>query len=304
MSLKDTFLRGLNHIIRKGYWFNNELFPDCEKFWNYHDFNTEVINLGSTSALHAFCYDDLPVKAANWALGHNPLVADLAILKNYCSFLKPDDCTVILPLCPFSSLSGSYVYLEDRYYSILYCTSIPDYSYKRNKIIRTIKGNPLPHYPLLSFFKDLKHTIIKGKQSGLSEKQMEHDSQCWITSWMKEFSLTKLSYPLSLRNRDAIDDAAKIINEMIAYCKEINARPVILIPPMYHTLSEKFSPEVRKVIIDSLINKIEDKTVWFKNYMDDERFINDSTLFQNSYLLNKKGAKFFTAQLLKELSII
>ena len=61
MSIKHKIASKLNGAIRRTHWFNEELFPDCRKFWNYNTFNTDVINLGSTSGCHAFDYEDLPI---------------------------------------------------------------------------------------------------------------------------------------------------------------------------------------------------------------------------------------------------
>ena len=61
MNFKKKIASKLNGAIRRTHWFNEELFPDCRKFWNYNTFNTDVINLGSTSGCHAFDYEDLPI---------------------------------------------------------------------------------------------------------------------------------------------------------------------------------------------------------------------------------------------------
>ena len=304
MNIKRKILNLLSRIVRRGYWYNNTLFPDCKKFWSYKTFNTEVVNLGSTSGVYAFNYEDLDLKAANWALCANPLLGDMAILKNYYSFLSAKKCTVILPLCPFSSLSGSYNYFPDRYYSLLYCSSIPAYSFRREQQVLAMKTNPLPYYPLLAIFQDIRLALYPKKLPQLTEVQMERDSERWMKNWMKEFSITDFSYPLSMVNRDGIEDAAKTINEIITFCKERNILPVMVIPPVFHTLGEKFTLEIRKKVIDSLIEKVMDKSVWYHNYMDDPDFTFDLSLFRNSYLMNEKGAKFFTLRVLKDLGLI
>ena len=73
---------------------------------------------------------------------------------------------------------------------------------------------------------------------------------------------------------------------------------------MYHTLAEKFTLEARNILLESLISKVNDKSVRFLNYMDDTEFNKDATLFQNSFLMNEKGAKLFTRKLLDEISFI
>lgn len=303
MSIFRKVYRIINGLIRRGYWYNNVKFKDCSKFWCYKTFNTDVVNLGSTSSVFAFNYSGIPLKCANWALSTNPLAGDLAILKNYVSYLK-EGATVIIPLCPFTSLAGGYSISEDHYYSLLYPSTIPCYSIRRHNKVKLERQTPLLAYPLLSLFSDLKHLVVKPKQKVMTENEMEKDAQTWMSNWKKEFSVSDFSYPLLLKNQDAIVDAAKVLNEIVAFCKERNIRSVILIPPVYHTLGELFTPEIRKKIIDSLIERVEDKSVWYHNYMDDSEFTNDTSLFQSSFLMNEKGAKIFTRRALTDLDII
>lgn len=304
MRIKSMLKRVFNGLIRRGYWYNNILFADCRKFWSYNVFNTEIINLGSTSAVNAFCYDGLSIKAANFALSHHPLSGDLAILKNYCSYLKPTASIVIISLCPFSSLSGNYQCSDDKYYTLLYPTTLPFYSFRKEQQVESMKADPLHSYSVVGLLQDLKHLIIKSNTKILTEEQMSVDAERWIDSWLKEFSLKDFETPLTLYNKDAINDSAKILNQIIEFCKSRSIRPVILIPPVYHTLGKLFSENARKLVIDSLVNKVEDKTVLFKNYMDDDEFTNDITLFQNSYLMNKKGARLYTKRVLKDLGMV
>lgn len=304
MNARRKIKHILNAIIRRGNWFKSKTFRDCQKFWTYNTFNTDVINLGSSSSVYAFCYDDIPVKAANWALSPNPLSGDFAILKNYCGYLNSKHSTVILPLCPFSSLAGNYSIFDDRYYTLLYGTTIPGYSYYREQRVVSMRNNPILYYPLIEMFKDIKYAIFGERNHPLNEMQMEKDSEMRLNSWMKEFSVKSFSSSLSLLNKDAIDEAARILNEIIDFCKMRNMRPVILVPPVYHTLGAQITPQARHQIIDSLVDKIKDKSVWFHNYMDDPCFTNDITLFQNSFFMNKKGAKLFTSRVLHDLGII
>ena len=296
--------RILGAVVKRSPWFNEVLFPDCKKFWKYNTFNTEVVNLGSTSGLCAFNYEGLPVKGANWALSHNPLSGDRAILKNYFSYLHPKKSTVIIPLCPFTSLAGSYNFMEDRFYTLIYPSSIPEFSYKRQQQVKSIKNNPITVYPIYALFYDFKCLVSGQRYKVKSEEQMELDSERWIKSWLHEFSVKSFSDPLSLLNKDARMDAASILNDLINFCKKRHAIPIIVLPPMYHTLAGKFPLEARKLLLDDLLEMVEDKTVKFINYMDDEEFVRDRTLFRDSFLLNEKGAKKFTARVLRDIGLI
>ena len=304
MNLKKKIASKLNGAIRRTHWFNDELFPDCRKFWNYNTFNTDVINLGSTSGYYAFDYEGLPIKGGNFALRHNPLSGDQAILKNYFGYLNPKGSHVIIPLCVFSSLAGSYDFMEDRFYTLIYPSSISHFSYRRQHQIKAIAASPIRRFPLWSFYTELRAQLRGTGHSTLTEEQMKADAERWIKGWKHEFALSDFSQPLSLFNKDGVNDAAEILNDIISFCKERNIKPVIMIPPMYHTLAEKFDEKARQLFVYDLIEKIEDKTVPFHNYMDDSRFSRDSSLFMNSFFLNKKGAKKFTRIALTDIGLL
>ena len=304
MSIKHKIASKINGAIRRTHWFNEELFPDCRKFWNYNTFNTDVINLGSTSGYYAFDYEGLPIKGGNFALQHNPLSGDQAILKNYFGYLNPKGSHVIIPLCVFSSLAGSNDFMEDRFYTLIYPSSIPHFSYRRQQQIKAIAASPIRRFPLWSFYTELRAQLRGTGHSTLTEEQMKADAGRWIKGWKHEFALSDFSQPLSLINKDGVNDAAEILNDIISFCKERNIKPVIMIPPMYHMLAEKFDEKARQLFVYDLIEKIEDKTVPFHNYMDDSRFSRDSSLFMNSFFLNKKGAKKFTRIALTDIGLL
>lgn len=308
MSIKSKIKNKINAAVRRSYWYNNILFPDCKKFWSHQTFNLDVVNLGSTSGLNAFNYEGIKLKCANWAMGHNPIIADFEVLKNYFSYLNPQKSTVIINICPFTSLSGSYDYFEDRYYTILRMTSIPNCSIRRKMQVLSMKNHPIQYIPIFQLYVELKrlakYLLRRNGHKTMPESQFEQDAAMWIRNWLKEFSVDDFSAPLSLINQDSVNDAADTINDMLAFCKERNIRPVLIIPPMHNTLAKKFTPQARMVIIDSLLNKINDKDVFYHNYMDDVEFTNDSSLFQNSFLMNEKGAKLFTKRVLKDIKLI
>lgn len=305
MSIKHKIAGKMNGLIRRTNWYNNELFPDCRKFWEYNKFNTEVINLGSTSGYYAFDYEGLPnCIGANFALRHNPLSGDLAILKNYFGYLNPNESHVIITLCVFSSLAGSYNFMEDRFYTLIYPSSIPNFSYRRQQEVKNIAASPIRRFPLWSIYTELQSLLKRNKQGIKTEEQMKLDAERWIKGWKHEFSLADFSQPLSLINQDALKDASAILNDLISFCNERNMKPVLVLPPMYHTLAEKFDKDARKILLDDLIKMLDDKSVRFLNYMDDSRFSHDTTLFQDSFLLNKNGAKKFTKIVLKDIGVI
>lgn len=273
-------------------------------------FDLQVVNLGSTSGVCAFDYSGLPVHAENWALRQNPLAADVAILENYSSFLSAKGATVIIPLCPFSALSGSYAYQEDHYYTILSPRSLPAFSRKRQMKILSVRDNPLAHYPLIEVVRAMKSRLLRLVRLSRSERSQlicadfEADADQWLRNWFFEFGLTDFSTPLSLINRDGIEDAVMHLKKMMDFCRERGHRPVLVIPPMHRSLAQKFTHEARGLLIDSLTSQLSVEPVVFLNYMDHPEFTADKSLFQSSFLLNSVGAKKFTYRMLVDLGLL
>jgi len=300
--------RALNAVVRRSNWYSNIVFEDCNKFWNHKEFNLDVINLGSTSGVHSFNYNGLDIKAANFALSHNQLLGDEAVLMNYCSFLNPGKSTVIISLCPFSSLAGSYDYFDDRYYSILHSSSIPYFSKLHYNGVMHVKNRPIKYFPCYQVGIEILYWIrrlLKIKSNcKLTESQLEEDANNWIKGWKHEFSITSFDMPLSMINEDAINDSIEILNRIIAFCENRNIELVLTIPPVYHTLARKFLSSFREKVLDQMINGLKRDCYTFINYMEDEHFLNDRNLFKNSFLLNETGAKYFTQRVLTDIKLI
>jgi hypothetical protein len=302
MSIKNKILSKLNALIRRSYWFNNVAFPDCKKFWTQKTFNLDLVNIGSSSGKYAFNYTGLNIKAANWAVAPQSFVGDTEVLRNYFSFLKSNGGVVFIPLCPFSALGGSSDYFHDKYYSILDLSSIPHASCKKKQEVMNIFQHPLNYYPLFELFRDLSR-IFRKQNIIMDEKTMEVNANNMIQSWMKEFSITDFNDPLSLVNQDAKEDGAKILSDLIQFCVDRNLKPVLIIPPMTKYLSSKLTPQMRENFINSFVEKANSQNAIFLSYLDNDDFI-DNSLYRNSFLLNEKGARKFTSQVLHDIGLL
>lgn len=281
----------LNRFIRKSYWYNNIIFADCEKFWNQTEFGLDIVNLGSTSARSAFNYSGTELKAKNWAMSPQTFVGDLEILRNYSCYLK-ENATVIIPICPFSCLGGYNLDLPDKYYTILNIASFPHASFIRRQNIFKIKSNPISAYPLVQLVSRKKKSVCN---------DFSKDAITRMNAWKHEFSIMRWEYPLSIVNKDAYNDSAIILTEIIDYCKSHNFRPVVVLPPVSNELNSLFTQEMKKLFITDFVQKAS-KTVLFLNYMDSPEF-RDSSLYENSFLLNAKGGNLFTQRILRDIAL-
>lgn len=298
--MKNKIKSKINNLIKRGYWYNNILFNGSNFLSSYKTFDTEVINLGSLSGKCAFDYSGLSVKGANFAIPSNPLLGDYQILRNFSSYLKPEGCVVIITLCPFSSLAGSYDFFDDRFYTFLYPSSIPNFNYKHRLQVLDQFKSPLKYYPVMQIMSDIKYALRGNHIKLLTEEEMKKNADMMMKCWMQEFSLKDFDTPLTLKNRDAITDATEVLNKIITYCRYKHFKPVLVVPPMYHTLADLFDNKARTMLFDTMLRGLEDSDVQILNYMDSPDF-KEISLFKSSFLLNKRGAQLFTKKVLEDI---
>ena len=295
MKIGYYIQRAAFKILSRSYWYNHVAFSDCAKFWSHRTFGLDIVNLGSSSSVAAFDYSGHPeLKAANWAMAPQTFMADYEILRNYASFLKKG-ATVIIPICPFSSLGGSNDDLADKYYTVLNIASIPHASYRRYTKQMQIRQQPWLYFPALPV------DWLRSKIRRFRKPQYEQDARIRVNSWKKEFSIIDFDYELSLVNKDAFDDGVVLLKKILSYCKARDFKPVMVLPPVHQALSTLFTPAMRRKFIDSFVAQAlegEDK-VAFLDYFEDKRFTSD--MFADSFLLNKKGAVLFTDVVLKDI---
>ena len=305
-KLKKYIRNRLNAFVRNSYWFNNVYFQDCKKFWVKQDEKLDVVNLGSNSGKYGFDYNNTTnIKGENWAMGPQSLVEDFEILKKYNVYLK-DEAIVIIPLCPFSCLGGSSLYMPDKYYSILDDSSIPQFNIKKKQEVEMILENPIHYYPLLELVRDIK---IKSKQIlGIKKRifksndiTLKYNATSFINGWKSEFGIKNFYDELSEINKKSYADSVDILSEMISFCLERGFKPILTIPPVSRHLLSYFTPEMKKLFIYDFIKKANSQNVPFIDFFDHPDFKDKNEYFLNSLFLNQKGAKAYTSALLKQL---
>jgi len=101
-------------------------------------------------------------------------------------------------------------------------------------------------------------------------------------------------------NEDEIDAVVKLIR----LCKDINARPILIIPPYLREYIEEIENkesgffEEFDEILEDIINQTD---VECYDYSRDERFLDSYDLFMNADHLNIYGAREFTGILMDEV---
>ena len=91
---------------------------------------------------------------------------------------------------------------------------------------------------------------------------------------------------------------------MNSFCDDHNYRLVLVIPPAYHTLSDMFTEDIKDILFQRLLDIPQLKDIEIHDYLNSKDFSHDITLFKDSFLLNKKGARKFTLKVLTDLKLI
>lgn len=299
--MRNLFERACNKVVRHTKWYE-QYWNGVQKFWYLKRFNLDVVNLGSNSGKYAFDYEGLDVAGMNWAIGPQSLVHDFNVLKNYFSYLR-SGATVIISLCPFSSLASKYG--KDRnlkYYTFLHPATILDFDEnERIKALR-IKESPIREMPWLCMKQTLKEGIKRVIHRPVPACDMEKDATKFINLWEKQFGIADLDAPVSGQHRKEQEGRARVLGEMVGFCQERGLEPVLAIPPVHPALGKKLTGKCRENYIYSFIRKANVRDVPFLDHMDDGRF-DDGRYFRNSFFMSEEGAKEFTKVVLKEIGL-
>lgn len=295
----------LNNPIKQTWWYKSN-YGDAVKMKNWNKFNLDLATLGTSSVKLGLDYTNIAgINAANWAMQPQSIESNFAILKNYHSFIK-EDGIVLLLLCPFNLLSlnkdknTSYF---DRYYYFLSPVLIENFNAENNDRIKKIIETPL----FANSSKAIKAIAKKvlGKEHKSSQYlNAKEDAKNRIAGWKKQFSMDNLENPLSKKHLVDIEFNVNLLCEMISFCNERSLKPVLGIMPISKELKQYIPQDfMQKAFLDPMYNIIEKSGVQFLNYYDSSNFENED-LYQDSFLLNKKGAEVFTKQVLFDLGLL
>lgn len=300
--MKQLIKRKACAIVKKSYWYNEVIFKDCRKFWNLNPGDKfDVINLGSSSGTYDFDYRGLDVKGMSWAIAPQSTIGDFIILKQFRPYLK-DNGIVLYPLCPFTAISGGIDYLEDRCYSFLNFENVPDASYIRMSKVLFQKNYPLSTYPVFELLRAAKHFILGSKPPVLTEEQLKTEAARMMDRWMKQFNIKNMDDEIIKYHQDVFDKTIVRLNEIVEYCAKEHLKLFLIIPPVYHTLAEWFTPNSKRQLFDMIVSDAVRKGIPFLNFMEEHSFTNDRTLFRSSYYFNEKGAQKFTKFILDKIN--
>lgn len=295
----------LNFFYKRTNHFNNQ-FVDVRKFWKNakREHDLQIVNLGSNHPKFGLDYACIGVKGENWAVGPQTFEYDFAILRqNYC-YLAPG-ATVIIPIC----LLKMFLFrqkprsVHQRYYTFLPKEDIVGYSAweKFRNITFPVIDPRRWRYILKDVKKDNRLELTSNLMT--TAEQLEKDANNWIKIWNKEFDITLPEPTLSEENKCEIQSNIRVLREMLEFCTSKGLKPVLAILPVTDYLSSKFTDSFIENHIIKYLNEANTVKAPLVNYLKVERYI-DSSLYINSFFMNKVGRMQFAKQMLKDLKLI
>lgn len=290
-----------NSVLLKSAWYRGLLADPEQVRYPSSDgerASLDLVNIGSSSALHALCYDGLNVRASNWAAQPQTLDYGLRILQNFRSSLHPGS-VVLISLCPFTSINNKQSLAEVVRYARTLPQEMLDERY-RKKALR------LAHYPILfgkQAVKELVKLLIGYRRT---EPETTHDetwfalnARQWASGWAREFSIADLHAPLTAVNRRGREARVATMRRLVDFCLAEGWRPVYVIPPIGGYLLQIFDADFQRIYIDDYLAEV-DRAVPVLNYIGADD-LTDVRLFADAYFLGPQGAAVFTPRVLEDL---
>ena len=286
----------LNAIyIRTPYYQNQIRF--IKKFQDGVPDHLAIMNTGSNHALFSIDWSLVGVNGFSLASGPQSISWDYRLVKKYGSKVKKDG---ILLIALSDLVFGFLDYPDDssnrRYYAFMDGDTIPNYSlWKRIKYA---------YFPILESWRNFVHCFYhRGtpmKERPASLVYAEEQSDLRIAGWKHDFGLADLQRRESADHlQGQIKEAVQVLHKMIAYAKNHELHPMILIPPLSSVINEKVAAEFLQAV---LYEPLQNVTVGIPvlDYMHDSRF-QDYQLYQNGDFMNTDGRKRFMPILVQDI---
>ena len=268
----------------------------------------EVCNFGSSHGYYGFIYTDYDnsVTTFNFATESQSLSYDYKLLDYYKTHLTKG-AVVFIPISYFSfygqpeNQEESFLSRNKRYYTILPNSYIMDYD---------VKTDFFQNYLLLVDYEMTAYYAFKSKPA--TEKSDDYPA---VEQTADDIDLTADVGAAYLRHHGTnvlVDNGELVKNQdkvdalydMIALCKEIGARPVLVTTPFLREYNDEYlenDPDFLTKHREFIKEICEETGAEYYDYSFDERFVDDHSLFMNGDHLNYNGAVKFTDILMQEI---
>ena len=254
---------------------------DCEKFEDAPE-GLKMVNVGTAQAKYAFDYQAVPISGWNMALYMNPLMYNIEILRNNRQKIAPGAVILItlqypIFLCPSShEMSGE----EARRIRAGHEGYIKEEAFLRRLGIRNCRIN---HGKLWEVERELHDLIHSGWEQEIGIPGIVLQNQ------ENEQIRQKRGY--------AVED----LKNLIAYCRSMSWKPVLVGLPYSRELNNYVPREFKKKNFYELIELVkEEMDIAFYDYSEDSRFAALDN-YMNVWFLNNRGREKFTRVVYEEI---
>ena len=253
----------------------------------------DFCNIGSNSGLFGFDWESVGVNGANFATGPQSLAQGFALLEHFADRLAKD-CTVFIPICPFSSISAPDRFGPERQYII--------YPF--------MKGEDIYLWtPERAAAVEKAVAEAEAKWMGVDARLAEADKpvapeafrasvDSLLKCWQRQFEIADFAAPLSERNRKAFAVNVEIFRRGLEMCRAKGWRPIVVLPPVSRYYDAVFTDKVWRQYVDDFVAAAHVAGVPYWDYSRDERF-RDEANFRNSLMLSRRGSVLFTKELVR-----
>lgn len=254
---------------------------DCEKLTNVQG-ELEVVNVGTAQAKYAFDYQSVPIHGCNMALYMNPLMYNIEILRNNRQKIALN-ATVLITL----------------QYPIFLCPNSHEQSVEEARRIRAAHEGYVKEETFLQCLGTRNYRINHNK---LWEVDQELYDLIHL-GWEQEIGIkgTVLQNQENEQVRMKRRYAVKDLMELIAYCRSMSWRPILIGLPYSRELNNYVPWEFKEKNFYEPIEKVtKEMDIAFFDYSADPRF-EALDNYMNVWFLNQRGRKKFTRVVYEEI---
>jgi len=276
---------------------------DIQKFVAGVPGGLEIVNTGSTFALHGFDYVYFDKRGFNFALAPQPMSYDYKILNQYKSSINKN-AVVVIVVCPFAFCVPDYESDDNnyKYYHFLDKGNIIGYTRKKEFYLKFCPLILKPDYAVTKV-KSVVKSIMKHvrKRRRISQDYIKKSAMARIGDWKEEFGLSNTS---DCEPDEQLKAAFKIttdyLRKMLDICAENGFRPVIINMPACKEESDEFSDEFIERFYNQNVRNANIYNAPVIDYFRDSR-LHDHSLYMNADCLNEKGRRYFAEVLTDDL---
>lgn len=295
----------LNQVFRKLSFFR-EVFPEL-KFCSNISQHVNVVNLGSTAALHNFAYPSIAkIRYDNWALPVQSLYYDWAILSQYGSFLE-ENATIVLPLCPFDACTTDKTseLIRKRYNTFLHPVIIPcSDNLDRSKYLR-FNEHPIFYIKEVYGTKKMLFKICLERPLSWAVRHIKgdyihKDAISRIHDWKKQFDTVDLNAPLSNECSKSMQFNQIIMKKICDFCKNHDFNLGVVLLPVSQSLRSQFPSNFQENYITPLLEIVKNEGFAIMDYWETNKFAEDAN-FRDAINLKREYAEAFTKEIITKL---